>query len=310
MTRRAFLATLALPALAAAARAATPATATNRNVFVLVGGTAEQFAARRRILERALGGPVTVVAADGDTPKLLDLAKEIVSRSPAVAIADSMTAGRALFEASAGVPIVLARAENPVAARLVKSVEAPGSNVTGVVTGRPDEMLKAAEHLGKLLPPGAALAVVANQNNQAYRAIRARVNHAAKEQKRPQLLLDANRPAEIDAAFAELARNKGAGLLVMDDAMYLDEAKRFVALAAKLRRPVMFPDRAFVRAGGLAAYGPDNDAVLAMVAGIVRKVLDGRPPAELPMEAPPPFALAVNRDVARAQGIKLPAGFG
>lgn len=309
MKRRTFLAALGAIVAPAQARAQGPAKAGGQAVVVLAGGTAGQFAARRRVLERALGRAVTVVAANGDASQLLALAKDIVAGAPAVAIADSMNAGRALFEASATLPIVLARAENPVAARLVKSTEAPGSNVTGVVTGRPDEMLKAADHLGKLLPPGAPLAVVANQNNQAYRAIRARVNHAAKQQDRPQLLLDANRPAEIDSAFAELARNKGAGLLVMDDAMYLDEAKRFVALAAKLRRPVMYPDRAFVRAGGLASYGPDNDAVLAMVAGMVRKVLDGRKLAELPMEAPPPFTLALNREAAKAQGIKIPAGF-
>ena len=308
MNRRTFV--MAMGAvLVAPAQAMTPAQAGAQGIAVLIGGTPAQFAARRQALERALKTKVRVFAADGDVTRLAALAKEAVASAPAVLVADSMSSGRALFEATAGIPIVLARSENPVAARLVRSLEAPGGNVTGIVSGRPDEILKSAQHLDRLLARGAPLAVVANQNNQTYRAIRARVNHAAKEQKRPQLLLDANRPAEIEAAFAELARNKGAGLLVMDDPMYLDEAKRFVALAAKLRRPVIYPDRAFVRAGGLASYGPDADALMEATAAMVRKVLDGNPAAQLAMQEAPPYTLAVNREAARAQGIRLPAGF-
>ena len=305
MNRRHFLAAMA----AAVANVAPAKAAARSSVVVLVGGSEAQFAARRAALERAIGAKAAVLAAAGDLTRLQALAKEAVAQSPTVLVADSMTSGRALFEATSAIPIVLARAENPVAARLVRSLEHPGGNVTGVVTGRPDEIIKAAEHLGRLLPAGAPLALLANQNNQTYRAVRARINHAAKEQKRPQVLLDANRPQELDEAFRAFAAEKNAGLVVMDDPMYLDEAKRHVALAAKLRRPVMYPDRTFVRVGGLAIYGPDAEAALAAAGEMVKQLLAGTPPGELAMREVPAFTLAVNRETAKAQGIRLPPGF-
>ena len=63
------------------------------------------------------------------------------------------------------------------------------------------------------------------------------------------------------------------------------------------------------RAGGLASYGPDADAALAMAGEMVKALLEGTPPAELAMREVPAFTLAVNRETAKAQGIRLPPGF-
>lgn len=285
MNRRQALAALAALAAAPSLRAESA----RARVAVLASGTEAQFASRFAALQKALPAQWSLHAAGGDPARLAPLAREIVASAPQAIVADSMVGARQLFEATPMIPIVMARSENPVAARLVRSLEHPGGNVTGVLTGRPDEMIKAAGHLGKLLPAGAPIAILLNPSNQTYRAVRARVNFAAQQQKRPQVFLDAAVPGEIERAFEQLRAEKGAGLMVMDDALFLDEAARIVKLAAQSKRPAIFPDRLFVMEGASTAYGPDALEAMALAAGQVRKLLAGARPAELAMVEVPPY---------------------
>lgn len=296
----------ALAALAALA-ALPPRAAEPPRIAVLASGTPEQFATRFAALKKALPAQWTLHAAGGDLTRLTALARAAVAEAPQVLVADSMLGARLLFEATPTIPIVMARSENPVAARLVRSLEQPGGNVTGVVTGRPDEVIKAAGYLGRLLPAGAPLAALLNPNAQTYRAVRARVNYAAQQQKRAQVFIDASVPGEIERAFAQLAAEKGAGLVVMDDALFLDEAARIVKLAAQAKRPAIYPDRLFVAAGGLMSYGPDALEAMALAAAQVRKLLAGAKAAELAMVEVPPFKLALNQAAFKAQGYKPPS---
>lgn len=301
MNRRHFIAALA--ALGALPARALP----GAHVGLLIGGTEAQFRRRLEALRTQVKAPLIVRAAGGDPTRLAALAQDLVAASPAVLVADSMVAARMLFEATPSIPIVMARSENPVGARLVRSLEQPGGNVTGIVTGRPDALIQATNHLARLLAPGAPIAALLNQNNQTYRAVRARVNFAANELKREQVFLDASLPRHLERAFAELATHKGAGLLVMDDPMFLDEAARIVQLAAKARRPAIYPDRAFVQAGGLMSYGADAESAMKLAGQYVARVLAGENPAGMALREVPAFELHVNRATARAQGIKIPA---
>jgi putative tryptophan/tyrosine transport system substrate-binding protein len=88
--------------------------------------------------------------------------------------------------------------------------------------------------------------------------------------------------------------------------MFLDEAPRIVQLAARARRPAIYPDRAFVEAGGLMSYGTDAQVAMKLAGEYVARILAGEKPADMPVREVPPFALHVNRATARAQGIKLP----
>jgi len=275
--RRRVLAGLAL--LPFAARADSPF------VAVVTAGDEASFASRAAALRKALPG-VKLVFHYGPLE-----AARVVESAPAVIVSASDRTTRPLRQATATIPIVMASSEDPVADRFVRSLAAPGGNVTGVQSGRRDEVMTAIKHLVGAMPAGGAIGALLDQQNIDYRPLRARVHAAAQEAKRPFVFLDASVPADIDTAFASLAREQVKGLVVTSDALYLDERARLVRLAAKAPVPVMFCDVSFVRAGARMAYGGDSDRDMTRAAAYVKKILAGAHPADLPVEPPPAFRL-------------------
>jgi putative ABC transport system substrate-binding protein len=302
-TRRQVLgAILATPWLARAADG-------NVRVSVLATSTESAFRSRADALRKALAGSAATLDfhyADGHMERLPAMAQAIAAAAPAVVVASSAITARALKEATATVPIVMANADEPVADRLVRSAQQPGGNVTGLFTGRRDDLIQATRYLAAVVPKDRALAGLCNQVNVNYRPARARLHYAGQQEKRTMEYLDASSPAEIDRAFEALAAQRIGGVVVMADPLYLDERERLVRAAARARVPVMYSDRAFVRAGGLMAYGGDSDADMARAAGFVRRILDGAHPADLPLEMEPPFKFTLNASTARALKLTLP----
>ena len=305
-TRRQFLSSLVMLAATPWARAAEPREA---KIGFLVTTTAANFNERR---EAFLGGLTALGRREGaglsidwryadDRPdRIAELAKALVSMKPAVLVSDSAATTVALRQATTEIPIVMASADDPVASRLVKSLEQPGGNVTGLTAGNPDEVLKAVEHLARLVPAGSSVAVLLDQNNAHYRKIRARVRYAALQAKLKFVFVDANNPAELPAAFAAIKEQRAAGAVVMSDAMFYDQRAAIVKLATSARIPVVYPDRAFVQAGGLMSHGPDLRANYQRVAHYVHKLLEGSRPNDLPVENPSKYELVINRRMAHA----------
>lgn len=297
-----------LAALAAAPLLARGAPASASRVAVMAAGTEAAFRSREQALRHALRGvELDFHYADGRTQRLAEVAQEIVAAAPAAIVSASSLTTRALRAATRTVPIVMASADEPIADRFVGDAAHPNGNVTGLFTGRRDDLVQAGRYLAAMVPAGKTLGGLANQFNVNYRPARARLNFVGQEEKRGIEFLDASTPAEIDRVF-DGARARGiGGVLVMDDPMYLDERERLVLAAARARLPVMFADRAFVRAGGLMAYGGDSDADMARVAVFVRKLLGGAKVADLPLEKAAAGRLALNPATARKLGLAFPA---
>ena len=296
----------ALAALAAApwiARAAEP----SAHVAVLASSGEAGFRSRAAALRRALPGvPLDIHYAEGRMDRFANVAREVVAGNPAVIVASSALTTRPLRQATSTIPIVMANADEPVADRFVASAEHPGGNVTGLFTGRRDDLVEATRLLAALAPGDAPIAGLANQFNINYRPARARFNYAAQQAKRPLEFLDASTADDIDRVFDGLAARPIAGVVVMADPMYLDERERLVRAAARAKIPVMYPDRAFVRAGGLIAYGGDSDADMARVAVFVKKLLAGAKAADLPLEKAGAPRTYVNDATAKALGVRIP----
>ena len=106
----------------------------------------------------------------------------------------------------------------------------------------------------------------------------------------------------IDAAWAM----KADAAIVFDDPVLWSHRKRFVALAAKSRLPVMYGYREFVDEGGLISLGPDRIEHYRRTAIYVDRILKGAKPAELPVEQPVKFQLVINLKSANALGVKVP----
>lgn len=277
-------------------------------VAVMASSDEAGFRTRADALRRALPGvALDFHYADGRMDRLAEVAREVVASSPAVIVSSSALTTRPLRQATATVPIVMANADEPVADRFVASAEKPGGNVTGLFSGRRDDLVEATRILSAVVPGMTPLGGLSNQFNVNYRPSRSRLNFGAQQAKRPVEFLDASTAAEIDRVFDGLAAQHIAGVVVMADPLYLDERERLVKAAARAKIPAIYADRAFVRAGGLMAYGGDSDADMARVAVFVKKILAGARPADLALEKAGTPHLYVNDATAKALGLRIPA---
>jgi len=114
-------------------------------------------------------------------------------------------------------------------------------------------------------------------------------------------------PSEIDDAFAAAAEKGGGGLIVMPNVFTVSNQERIVAQAARFRIPTVYPLSQFVAAGGLLSYGIDYADQFRLAASYADRILRGVKPADLPVQQPTKFELAINRKVAKELGLTIPA---
>jgi putative ABC transport system substrate-binding protein len=113
-------------------------------------------------------------------------------------------------------------------------------------------------------------------------------------------------PEKLESAFAAMTKERAEALLVIPHPFMWTHARRIVDLAAQHPLPATYPDRAFVNAGGLLAYGIDGLAMWRRVGFYVDKIFKGAKPADLPVERPTKFELMINLKTAKALGITIP----
>jgi putative ABC transport system substrate-binding protein len=118
--------------------------------------------------------------------------------------------------------------------------------------------------------------------------------------------VEARGPADFDRAFSDMTGARAGALTVLGNAMFTNERRRLVDLAAKNRLPGMYPWREFVDAGGLMAYGANLADLHRRAATYVDKILKGAKPGDLPVEQPTKFELVVNLKTAKALGLTIP----
>jgi putative ABC transport system substrate-binding protein len=112
--------------------------------------------------------------------------------------------------------------------------------------------------------------------------------------------------AQLEAAFASVARHQGGGFVVMPEAFTTTHRALIVSLAADYRLPGIYPFRFFSTAGGLVSYGVDSADLFRRGASYVDRILGGARPGELPVQMPSKFELVVNLNTAEALGITIP----
>ena len=245
--------------------------------------------------------------AEGHYERLPALAADLVNRQVAVILAMGGTEpARAAKAATSTIPIVFISAADPVKTGLVASLNRPGGNVTGVSLiaaaldekklGLLHEMVKASVIAGLVNPnyPGAKTQADEVQNAAARLGLKA-------------IALTAATDEEIDAAFAGAVRQAAGAMLVSSDPFFNSRSGRFVAAAARHSMPVIYPQREFVREGGLISYGPDFSDGYRNAGVYVGKILKGAKPAELPVMQPTKFELVINLKTAKTLGVTVPA---
>jgi len=113
-------------------------------------------------------------------------------------------------------------------------------------------------------------------------------------------------PDDIEHAFARLIKGRAQGLIVLPHAVTNARRAQIVSFAAEHRLPGMYPDSQYVEAGGLMSYAANFSDLHRRAATFVDKILKGARPADLPVQRPTTFELAVNLRTAKRLGLTMP----
>jgi putative tryptophan/tyrosine transport system substrate-binding protein len=246
-----------------------------------------------------------------DTSRIRADAAELVALAPDIIVGQTTPVIRALRQATSSIPIIMAAVTDPVGQGFVSSLAHPGGNITGYVTGFSQfEYGLSGEWLGVLkevAPKVTRAAVIRDPANAPgigqFDAIQA-VAPSLGVEVSPFNVRDAG---EIERTITAFSQSSNGGLIVTGSALAVVHRELIIALAARNSLPAVYFERLFVTRGGLISYGPDLLDQFRRAAGYVDRILKGAKPADLPVQAPTRYDLAINLKTARALGLEIPS---
>jgi ABC-type uncharacterized transport system substrate-binding protein len=247
--------------------------------------------------------------AEGKFERLPALAAELVALNVDVIVASGTLAALAAKHATSGIPIVFPTLGDPVTDGLVISLARPGGNVTGLSNLTPDLVGKCLELLKQAIPAVSQVAILWQPGGFVERTrqdVRKRAEVAGRALGMRLQFVEAQGPKDFDRAFSAMTRAHAGAVIVVTTAMFVQERRRVVDLAAKSRLPAVYGSRESVDAGGLISYGPNFADSFRRAATYVDKILKGAKPADLPVEQPTKFELVINLKTAKALGLTIP----
>ena len=245
--------------------------------------------------------------AEDHYDRLPALAADLVGRKVDLIFTDAGTPPTlAAKNATSTIPIVFVDVGDPVGIGLVASLARPGGNVTGFTNISTELMPKLFELLTELAPQTKVIALLVNSNNANAEGIIRNTQEAARAKRVELHVLKGGTEAEIDTAFTSLDQLQAGGLVIDPDGFLTSRREQIVALASRHAVPTVYANRQAVAAGGLISYGIDEGAVRRQAGIYAGRILKGAKPADLPVQQPTTFKLAVNLRTARALGLTVP----
>jgi putative tryptophan/tyrosine transport system substrate-binding protein len=195
---------------------------------------------------------------------------------------------------------------DPVRAGLVASLARPGGNLTGNTVLSPDLGAKRLQLLREAIARVSRVAYLVNPDNAGTLDVLAELKLAASGAGMALIGVEFGSATNFDAALAAMPRERVEVLLVSNDPYHQLHVGRIIDFLAKNRIAGMFQSKENVAAGGLMAYGASLPDLFRRAAAYVHRILQGAKPADLPIELPIKFDLAINLKTARALGLDLP----
>jgi putative ABC transport system substrate-binding protein len=244
--------------------------------------------------------------AQSDDDQLQKLAAELVGLKIDLIVTGGTNAGIAAKRATSTIPIVMASGGDPVAVGVAASLRQPGSNLTGMTSINRELAGKRLELLRNVAPRASRIAILWEERNSGNRLGVDDAEAAAKTLGLTIHSVPMRSPGALDAAFATVVRGRADALIIFTISSLFPYRRRLAELAVKHRLPTVVGVREYVEAGCLASYGTDYPDLFRRAATFVDKILKGAKPADLPIEQPTKFDLAVNLKTAKALGLTIP----
>jgi len=241
-------------------------------------------------------------SAGGDANKLAPLAAELVATKADIIVGFQTPAATAAKQATTDIPIVLAGVGDPIGTGLIASLARPGGNITGVSSATGEMGAKNLELIREVFPSARKVAVLANAPDPFSKSLLEHIHAAAKALNVEINAVMVHGADQLDAHFEDIAKWQADAVIVQPTL----PQRRITELAIKHRLPAVAPNTAFTAAGGLLSYANHPEETYRQSAAFVDKILKGRKPADLPVELPTKYWLAINLKTAKAIGVTVP----
>jgi putative tryptophan/tyrosine transport system substrate-binding protein len=244
--------------------------------------------------------------AGGDEAATRKYVAELIALAPDVLVAGGGAATELMLKATHTIPIVFVIVPDPVGSGYVESLSQPGANATGFMMFEYNLCGKWLELL-KEIAPSVTHAAVLRDPTFAYGIGQFAVIQAVAPSVGIDVSpIDLRGPAQMERALATFAQRTNGGIIQVASPIGATNVNLTIAAAARYKLPAVFIQRPFVAAGGLISYGPNFADQYRRAAGYVDRILRGEKPADLPVQAPNKYELAINLKTAKALGLSVP----
>jgi ABC-type uncharacterized transport system substrate-binding protein len=245
----------------------------------------------------------------GKNEVLPDLIADLERVGVDVIVAGPFAALRVAKQVTSRTPIVMTPSADPVVAGIVQSLTRPGGNVTGITEMAPELTPKRLEMLKEIVPTLTRLAILWQPGSLSEEAFQRMLKDTQARGRSLGIqiqVVEAREVTDFDPAFAAMVKERAEALIVMINPMYNVQRRHIIERAEKHRLPAIYEWKEFVQSGGLLSYGADVQDIYRRSAGFVDKILKGAKPADLPVEGPTRFDIAVNLKTAKVLGLTIP----
>jgi putative ABC transport system substrate-binding protein len=244
--------------------------------------------------------------AGGDTNRMRALAQGLVGLQPDIIVVNGNLTTAALQRETRTIPIVFAFVADPVAGGLVPRLDRPGGNVTGFANFEATLGGKWLELLSEIVPGLKRVAVMFNPNTAPLSTYMSSFETTAQSLKIAPIIAPVHSAVEIETIIIGLGHEPRGGLVVMPDTFMIVHRVPILSAAARNNVPAVYSLSEFARDGGLLSYGPELVDISRRAATYVDRILRGASPAELPVQLPIKYEMAVNLKTAKALGLTVP----
>jgi putative ABC transport system substrate-binding protein len=245
--------------------------------------------------------------ARGDYDALPALAAELVAMGVvAIAATGDVASARAAQHVSSTVPVVFTIGGDPVRFGLVKSINRPGGNVTGILFNQNVLGAKRIELLREIAPNISRVALLMNPTNANFKVEQADAEAGAKKLGLETVTVVATNEQEMNAALEQLLSAKADAFITATDPFLLDRREQIVSFANRNKIPAVGFVRQFATVGALSSYGPSISWMYHQAGEYVGQILKGSNPADMPVLQPTQFEWVLNLSTAKAFGLTIP----
>jgi putative ABC transport system substrate-binding protein len=242
-----------------------------------------------------------------DPDRMRSLAKELVDLRPDAIFGVTTPAIGALARETRTIPIVFTSVSDPIGSGFAANLAHPGGNITGFMANDPALGGKWVELLKEIAPRTVRVALLFNPATAVpLQYFMPSIQAAASSFAVQANVAPVHAKDEIEGVIEAQARDPGGGLIVMPDVFNEPNRELIIALAARYSVPTIYYNRFFSEPGGLISYGDARSEQFRLAAGYIDRILKGKKPADLPVQAPTKFELIINLKTAKALGLAGP----